>query len=141
VQPTTAVRPPKSRVSAQAIAVVAFATVAFAVLIGALAWALRSPTFAPRVEIVNETPYSVNVDVSSDRGRIGLGTVTTGSSLEFSEVLDEGDTWVFEFSYGGRDAGELSIERAALEEQDWTVDVPAEVGDDLESEGINPSAR
>jgi hypothetical protein len=141
VQPTTAVRPPKSRVSAQAILVVAFATLLFGVLIGALAWALRSPTFVPRVEVVNDTPYSVNVDVVGDRGRIGLGTVTTGSSLEFSEVLDEGDTWVFEFSYGGNDAGVLSIERATLEEQDWTVEVPAEVGDHLDREGINPSAR
>jgi hypothetical protein len=141
MQPATVVRPLKPRVSAQAIVVVAAATVLFAVLIGALAWALRSPTFVPRVEVVNETPYNVNVDISGERGRIGLGTVTTGSSLEFSEVLDEGDTWIFEFSYGGVDAGELSVERAVLEEQDWTVEVPAEVGDQLESEGINPSAE
>jgi hypothetical protein len=113
----------------------------FATIIGGLAWALRSPTYVSRVEITNDTGYSVNVDLAGDRGRVGLGTVPAGDRLDLVDVIDQGDPWVFEFSYAGRATGEVSISRADLEAADWTVEVPQDVQATLEREGFAPSAE
>ena len=142
MQPVTAVRPIKPGVSGQTIVFGAIATVLFVVLIGAVAWALRSPTFTDQVAVVNDTPYSVNVDVHGERGRIGLGAVPAGETMAISDVLDQGDTWTFEFSYADvEDAGELQITRDDLETNDWTIEVPDDVSHRIQREGIGPSAE
>jgi len=142
MQPVTAVRPIKPGVSSQTIIVGVVATVLFAVLIAAVAWALRSPTFTDQVEVVNDTPYSVNVDVHGERGRIGLGAVPAGETMAISDVLDQGSTWTFEFSYGAvEDAGELQVTRDDLEANNWTIEIPSDVTDRLERAGIAPSAE
>jgi hypothetical protein len=142
VQPATAVRPIKPRVSSQTIIFGAIATVLFVVLIAAVAWALRSPTFTDEVRVVNDTAYSVNIDVVGEKGRIGLGTVPAGDEMQVIDVLDQGDTWTFEFSYADiEDAGEHSVSRSVLEANDWTIEVPGDVSDRLQREGIGPSAE
>lgn len=141
MQPTTAVRPTRPRASGAGIVGVGVAVLVFATIIGGLAWALRSPTYASRVEITNDTGYSVNVDLAGDRGRVGLGTVPAGDRLDLVEVIEQGDPWVFEFSYAGQTAGKVSISRADLEAADWTIEVPQDVQTALEREGFAPSAE
>jgi hypothetical protein len=141
VQPTTAVRPARPRVSSAALVGVCVAVLVFATIIGGLAWALRSPTYVSRVEITNDTGYSVNVDLAADGGRVGLGTVPAGDRLDLVDVIDQGDPWVFEFSYAGRKAGEVSTSRADLEAADWTIEVPEQVQTTLEREGFAPLAE
>ena len=140
--PVTALRPTKPRVSGQTIVFGAVATVLFIVLIAAVAYALRSPTFADQVNVVNDTEYSVNVDVVGEKGRIGLGAVPAGETMILSDVLDQGSTWTFEFSYSDvADAGTLEVTRDDLEANDWTVEIPDSVAQRLEREGIAPSAE
>ncbi|MGH9027882.1 MAG: hypothetical protein ACRDWD_17495 [Acidimicrobiia bacterium] len=141
MQPVTAVRPIRPKVSGPAIVGGVVATLVFALVIGGLAWALRSPTYASQLEITNDTDYSVNVDLAGDRGEVGLGTVPFGDRLGLVDVLDQGDPWVFEFSYAGETVGEVSISRADLEAADWTIAVPQEVQDTLERAGYAPSAE
>jgi hypothetical protein len=141
VQPTTAVRPARPRVSGAGIVGVGVAVLVFAAIIGGLAWAVRSPTYVARVEITNDTAYSVNVDLAGDRGRVGLGTVPAGDRLDLVDVIDQGDPWVFEFTYAGQSAGEVTISRADLEAADWKIEVPPGVQTTLEREGLAPSAE
>ena len=54
-------------------------------------------------------------------------------------MLEQGDTWVFTFSYGGVRATELRLSRDDLAAADWTVMVPDSAGGALEAAGLEPS--
>ena len=54
-------------------------------------------------------------------------------------MLEQGDTWIFTFSYAGARATELRLSRDALAAADWTVTVPDSVGAALEAAGLDPS--
>ncbi len=45
-----------------------------------------------------------------------------------SEVIDQGDVWVFRFDSQGESGGELRLSRTELEAAGWRVSIPAEVG-------------
>lgn len=71
-----------------------------------------------RVDLLVENPtaYPVNVDVRSadgSGGRLGLGTVSPTADQSFTSVIDQGDRWVFEFSYAGVEAGSIELVRNA----------------------------
>ncbi|MGH8983357.1 MAG: hypothetical protein ACRDY6_05715 [Acidimicrobiia bacterium] len=107
------------------------------VLVGS--WLFRGPAFIDRVTIVNDTAFDVNVDVAGSDGRVlGLEYVTAGETTVVRDVIDQGGTWEFRFSYGGTDAGTLLRNRSALERSNWTVEVPQEVEDRLETAGYTP---
>lgn len=93
--------------------------------------------FVDRIEVVNETDYPANVDV---RGRSGgwvdLTTVGAGEVREVEEVIDQGGSWTFRFSYGGRAAVESTFSRSALAGADWRVEVPADLEQSLRNEGV-----
>ena len=112
------------------------------VLIGALLfrgalWVVDTPTFVD-LTIVNPTAYDVYVDArsSGDPALVGLGRVRHGREAGFDGVLDQGDVWVFEFDYGGVDAGSLEVTREDLVDSDWRVEVPTAVATELEAAGI-----
>jgi len=101
--------------------------------------ALRSPEVVDEVRIVNDTSYDIHVGVSGSDGRsLGLGNVPRKGLLTVRSVLDQGDRWTFTFSYAGEHAAEVSMTRAELERGGWTIAVPAEAGDRLETAGFLP---
>lgn len=94
------------------------------------------------ITIRNGSPYSLTVSVA-DRGRDGyvdLGVVPREGEQTFTQVLDQGDLWVFRFTYGGVEAAELPVTRAVLQRDRWTVEVPPETSSTLAGLGFGESA-
>lgn len=111
-----------------------------AVLAGLVIVASLHPILAdrPRVELVvdNPTEYDVSVGVRPAAGgpRLGLGTVAAGSESAFRLVIDQGDRWVFDFSYGPVDGPTLELPRERV--SDTTVLVPESVADSFRAAGL-----
>ena len=96
-----------------------------------------------QIVIENPLPYLVNVEVT-DSGRHGwmdLASVARERTSVVQEVADQGDEWVFRFSYGGIQAGELVMPREGLTEDGWRITVPTAVADRLHEAGLRESAR
>lgn len=96
-------------------------------------------SFVERVVIVNDTVYAPRVEV---RGREGgwlpLMTAPPGETREVRQVIDQGDTWIFRFTYTRYDPVEVELSKIELEESDWRVEVPEELELMLRSEGVLP---
>lgn len=94
--------------------------------------------FVDKVEVANDTSYRASIDV---RGRTGgwlaLTTVRAGETAVVEDVIDQGDQWTFRFAYAGI-AVETLTTRAALADSDWRVEVPPELEESLEKEGVPP---
>lgn len=128
-------RPPghtaRSAVTYAALAIVA---------IGALWVATRlvaQPSRIARITFVNPTVYDIDIEA---RGRdagggVVVGTAARRTTTTLLEVLDQGSTWVFSFAAQGHEGGELIVERAELEGNEWRVSIPATVGDALRASG------
>ncbi len=115
-------------------------TAVLAVLI--VAPALAPASFVPALTIDNATPFDVNVDVTAGAGEgwFHLGTIEREAENVLEEVTDPGPTWVFRFTYGGIEGGELAMARSDLREAGWYLAVPIEVGQALTAAGFVPSA-
>jgi hypothetical protein len=101
--------------------------------------ALRGPQFVDRVTIENPTRFDVEVDVAGADGRVlGLSQVLAGRTKTIRDVIDQGKVWTFSFSHAGTDAASLEIDRAALDRNDWKVEIPPEVARRLEAAGYEP---
>ena len=99
------------------------------------------PSFVSELTVVNPTVYKLNLELEGDgQGRLELGTIRREQSWTFQEVIDQGSTWVFGFSYGGVPGGELAVTRAQLEADGWRITVPTHVGERLRLAGLRPSA-
>ena len=122
------------------LALVAIATVG--VLLVVLRLSSDEPSFVRRVTVVNPHVYKVNVEVKGveSTGWTELGTVRRETDKAIEEVADQGSLWLFRFSYGGEQGGEIAVSRAALEASGWRVTVPAEVGERFRQAGLQPSA-
>jgi hypothetical protein len=106
-------------------------------------WAVRAPGSLDRVTIENPNVHNLEIDVGdADRDRwLGLGTATREASRTFESVIDQGDTWVFRFRYGGIDGGQVVVSRDDLKSNRWRVLVPEEVGTRLTQAGLGPSGQ
>jgi hypothetical protein len=133
-------RPTPVRRRAPLIALIVVAALLAAGLIKLGSAAIATPKFVPRVTVVNETPYGVDVDVrNSDHGGVVLlGRALPEQQTAKHEVYDGGDRWIFEFSRGGVVAGELEMSRADLDHTGWRVAVPASVEQRLADAGQPP---
>ncbi len=100
------------------------------------------PTYQD-LTVENPVPYIINVDVTSAErdGWLDVGTVRRESRQTFDELADPGDQWVFRFSYGGVDAGELIVSREQLAQAGWKITVPAEAAERLRRAGLRESVR
>ncbi len=102
---------------------------------------LRGPSFVERITFVNRGPYDIQVEVSDDEGGRWM-SVTTANAASTSlalQVIDQGPIWVLRFRAQSRDAGQLRITRAELEQAGWTVEVPQSVTDSLRGAGAPPT--
>ena len=70
---------------------------------------LARASFVARLAIDNPTAFDINVDVANGDGGgwFPLGTLDRGTESILEEVVDPGAMWVFHFSYGGVEGGEL----------------------------------
>lgn len=116
------------------------AIIALAALFVPLSRALQPPEFLERITIENDTEYDLSVKLrdSLDGPVLGLGVTTAGSTKEVQSVLDPGDTFVFDFSYGGVAAESIIIDRSTLEESGWRIAIPAATAAPLRDAGIPP---
>lgn len=96
-----------------------------------------------RLTIVNRTEFDVEVqasDVKKESWQI-LGRATHESSTVNELVTDEGATWVFQFHYGGKLVGELTVKSEELVRNKWRVDVPIAVARTMRRLGFEPPPR
>jgi hypothetical protein len=142
MSPRTLTRPPRSRpVTGRRLGAVA-AVIATAVLVLLGSWVVRGPEFVDQVSIENPTRFDIDVDVAGSDGRIlELTRVDAGRTKTVRDVIDQGRSWTVTFSYAGTEAGSVGIDRDTLEDRDWTIEVPASVGDELEAAGYEPRSR
>ena len=91
-----------------------------------------------RLTVENPTGYDISIDATDHRRRgwVGLGTAHRGTTSTFEEILDQDEVWIFRFSAQGEDGGELQVSRRQLERDGWRMRVPAEVGEQLEVDGV-----
>ncbi len=95
--------------------------------------------FVQRVIIVNETDYSAKVEVRGESGGwFGLTTVSEQETLEVGEVIDQGSSWTFRFSYGSHHPVALTMSKKELIDAGWRVEVPEEFEENLRAEGVPP---
>lgn len=105
--------------------------------------AMRSPVFVSRVTVTNPTEYGIEVDVSGAAGNewMALGGFAPASTRTIYEVLDEGQRWVFRFSYSGQEMDRVAMTRKSLADGQWLVSIPRKLGDQLWAAGAPVSSR
>jgi len=112
-----------------------------AALFMAMASALRPPPHVHRIDISN--PHEWNVEVGLTRpirnGALPIGRVERNRTESFWEVLDQGDTWSFQFTYGGVDGGRLLVSRSDLQRSRWKITVADEFAQRMRTAGQPPS--
>jgi hypothetical protein len=111
--------------------------VAVAALMVASLELLDEPNHVSRLTIANPSEYALDVAVTSGgrHGWLALSGLPVGTTSDFHDVLDQGDTWIFSFRAQGRDGGEVSISRADLQAAGWNITVPGQVLDRLRAAG------
>lgn len=130
---------PSANVAVVLIGLVVAITVAFPVA----RLSTGEPRTFRRLTLQNPTPYLVNVDVSR-RGRDGwldVGSFRRERTRTVEELADQGPQWVFRFSYGGVEAGDLTVSRDQLAREGWRISVPSSVGERLRHAGLAESAH
>lgn len=99
---------------------------------------LRGPTVVPWVSIVNGSEFDILVEVSGRGGADGWTSVMTAdrrSSSQVSDVIDQGELWIFRFRAQGRNGGEIRLARSDLRGAGWSLEIPPEVVGRLRTSG------
>jgi hypothetical protein len=113
---------------------------ACAALLAVVMPALRVPPQVDRLTVENPHPWGITV-TATGVGRDGtdgwhaIGALERESDQSFLRLMDQGDRWMFRFSYAGEHA-DLSVTAAQLEEDGWRITVPDRLAADLRAAGI-----
>jgi hypothetical protein len=99
--------------------------------------ALRLPAHIDELAIDNPHPWPAHVEVTeADRGRwLGIGTPSRDTEQGFVDIGDQGELWIFRFSYAGESV-ELRVPATQLEDDDWRVTVPDAFAETLRAAGV-----
>ena len=99
--------------------------------------ALALPPVVDQLTVKNHSQYSLTIAITTDAHDDWtlVGTVRWGTTETFSDVVDQGDMWVFRFAAQGKVGGELRVPREQLEEAGWQLEVPPRIAAKLESLG------
>jgi hypothetical protein len=94
-----------------------------------------------RVVLVNPTEYDLLVDArgADEASWLGLGIANRNAETVVQEVIDQGETWVFRFSYVGEELGDERIARSDLVRNRWRFEIPERYGQILKDKGYAPS--
>jgi hypothetical protein len=144
MNPPTAVRPDTSKPAHHRVGFAVAAVVvmlAAAVGLTSLVGLSSGPKTVARITFENPTPYALDIEVrpGAARGWTSAGSVRQMSTAEVSEVIDQGDVWVFRFDSQGQSGGELELSRTELEASGWRVSIPTDVGARLAAAGAPPT--
>jgi hypothetical protein len=103
---------------------------------------LREPARVSTLTLSNPSSYDVTVDVSSKDGHswLPLAVLDIGATRDYSEVLDQGDTWVFRFRAQGVDGGQAEVTRHDLAAAGWKYVVPNDVIQRIQAAGAPDAA-
>lgn len=98
-----------------------------------------SPSFVD-VTVVNRTEYSADVSTKGtpEDSALTLGYVGPQTERHFKEVIDQGETWIFNFGYTNRHEEQVSMQRSELERGGWKVEVPVSFGERLREMEVPP---
>jgi hypothetical protein len=89
------------------------------------------------VRVDNEAGLVLQVDaVDASGATVGLGSAAPKALTTFQEVPDIGPRWTVVASYGGRQVHRVTITKAELAAQGWTVSIPATATTQLEEAGF-----
>lgn len=136
--------PPRPRSDRRALVAGQSVAAALAALVAVLLTSglTADPATVDRVTVVNPYPYQLAIDVAGagERSTMAVGTVERERRAVFERVVDQGDVWVFRFSYAGAVAGEVTVERDELRRANWTIETPAGTEARLRGAGLAPSA-
>jgi hypothetical protein len=137
--PTT-VRPHRSSSRARRAPLVGLLAAAGVAAAVPLWFAFRPPATVD-LEVANPTDRRVDVSVRSadEEAIVQVGSVAPGDTYRFHEVLDQGEDWVITFTAGGTMGGSVEATAGDLDADDWSVEVPAEVEQQLAAAGVPPS--
>jgi hypothetical protein len=90
------------------------------------------------VRIDNQTALPLEVSLlGADGAAVPLGEAGPRRLLTVQEVPDAGATWTFVATYGGRMVYRETLDRAELQADGWTVQVPAGATAALERAGFS----
>jgi hypothetical protein len=137
VKQKPSIRPRLSDVADQKWPGLLVAGLFYAAAMGVVVPALRTPAEVDHLTIDNPHDWRVNVDVTDAErdGWLGIGGLDRESEQRFGSVIDQGDEWIFQFAYSGKQT-ELRVTREQLERDDWRVTVPDEFADRLRSANV-----
>lgn len=94
-------------------------------------WAAQPSYVAVTLDNPTDTRLHVTVASGPEDGVLPLGSVAPQTSKTFSEVFDQGETWVF--AVGRNEVREvLSFSREEMESMGWTVRLPFEAAERVE---------
>ncbi|MEA2507112.1 MAG: hypothetical protein QOH48_1730 [Actinomycetota bacterium] len=95
-------------------------------------------SFVDKVAITNPTEYPATVDVhGTGQGSTDLATVVADSEMTIHDVYDQGDRWIFRFTYSGY-RQELELSRDQLAHDGWRVMIPSSFETHLRTRGVQP---
>jgi hypothetical protein len=88
------------------------------------------------VRVDNQAGLPVEVEVAgAGGGWLGLGVAGPEEATIFEEVADQGGTWTFVVSYGGRELLREAVGGRHLAGRGWTFRIPDDVTMELERQG------
>lgn len=111
---------------------------------GLVAWAVlgacSGASFVDEITIVNNTVYSVSVDVAgkSRTAWLGVTVVQPETTTTVKQVIDQGEVWIFRFDYVGKYEEAVEMSRDELEQNDWTIEVPGSFEQRLRALDVPP---
>jgi hypothetical protein len=95
-------------------------------------------SFIDKVIIINPTDYPASVDVhGAGQASMVLATVDPHSQTTIHDVYDQGERWIFRFTYSGHDQ-ELGVLRNVLAGDGWRVTIPDSYETQLRAQGVQP---
>jgi hypothetical protein len=119
-----------------AVAVLAVVLAAVGALWLALAAVGGRPPPYRTVRVDNRAALPLQVDAAGpEGGRLGLGQAGPRATTTFQEVADQGATWTFVVSYGGREVLRHTVSGQELAGRGWTVQIPEAATLGLERQG------
>ena len=114
---------------------------AVVVVLAVSMWLVRGPDFVDHVSVTNRSGYDLNVDVSERIATAGSRSASRPAAApppRPRKSSTKRDTWIFRFSYAGKNAGEITVPRSELAKNGWQVTVPGTVAQNLRDAGILP---
>lgn len=134
------VRPRVTRFNPRALVLGVLLTVSVGAGIAIVINTTALPDTVDSLTVDNRTEFPLGVEVRGGEGEswLGVGTVPAGESKAFPRVLDQGQTWLVRFSAQGETSNQYRFSRQDLVVEDWTLNVPDTVTEDLRANGVEP---